>query len=79
MKRYDESQKVYQRALEIRMHALGDHDPAVAETMASYANVLRPCTSMPRLNNGGAVKNYPERAEREISGRTHSTLDKSLF
>jgi hypothetical protein len=41
MKRYDESQKVYQRALEIRMHALGDHDPAVAETMASYANVLR--------------------------------------
>ena len=40
MKRYDESQKVYQRALGIRMKALGDHDPAVAETLSSYANVL---------------------------------------
>lgn len=40
-KRYDEAQKVYQRALGIRLKALGDHDPAVAETMNSYASVLR--------------------------------------
>jgi tetratricopeptide (TPR) repeat protein len=39
-KRYDESQRVYQRALGIRIKALGDHDPAVAETLSSYANVL---------------------------------------
>jgi tetratricopeptide (TPR) repeat protein len=39
--RYDEAQKCYQRALKIRIKAFGDHDPAVAETMNSYAIVLR--------------------------------------
>jgi hypothetical protein len=41
MKRYDEAQKVYQRALSIRMKALGDQDPGVLQTMTSYAAVLR--------------------------------------
>jgi hypothetical protein len=40
VKRYSESEKVYQRALGIRIKALGDQDPAVAETMGSYARVL---------------------------------------
>jgi hypothetical protein len=40
-KKYAESQKVYQRALDIRLRALRAHDPAVAETMNSYASVLR--------------------------------------
>ena len=39
-KRYEDSQKVYQRALNIRMRALGSEDPAVAETMNSYSIVL---------------------------------------
>ena len=38
--RYAEADKVYQRALSIRIHALGENDPAVAETMGSYAQVL---------------------------------------
>jgi tetratricopeptide (TPR) repeat protein len=40
MKRHEEAQKFYQRALSIRMKALGDQDPGVVETMNSYAIVL---------------------------------------
>lgn len=39
--RYSESEKVYQRALAIRTKALGESDPAVAETASGYASALR--------------------------------------
>jgi tetratricopeptide (TPR) repeat protein len=40
-KRYGEAQQTYQRALAIRIKALGDTDPAVAETMNGNAAALR--------------------------------------
>ena len=40
-KRYGEAQQIYQRTLAIRIKALGDTDPAVAETMTGYAAALR--------------------------------------
>ncbi len=40
-KRYEEAQKVYQRALAIRIKAFGESDRAVAETMGGYASALR--------------------------------------
>jgi tetratricopeptide (TPR) repeat protein len=41
MKRYDEAAKVYDRALTIRLHELGNHDAETAQTMSGYALALR--------------------------------------
>jgi hypothetical protein len=41
VRRNEEAAKVFQRALAIRIKALGNQDPAVAETMNSYAAVLQ--------------------------------------
>ena len=40
LKRYNDSQKAFQRALSIRVKAFGEQDPAVAETMLTYSSVL---------------------------------------
>ena len=40
-KRYEEAQKIYQRALAIRIKAFGETDSTVAETMGGYASALR--------------------------------------
>lgn len=39
-KRYDDSQKAFQRALSIHVKSFGERDPAVAETMLKYSSVL---------------------------------------
>jgi hypothetical protein len=39
-KKYEEAQRVLDRALPIRVKALGNQDPAVAETINTYAMAL---------------------------------------
>ena len=62
-KRYEESQKVYQRALNIRMRALGNQDPAVAETMNSYSIVLH------ALHRNAEAAQMERQAQAIVDGR----------
>lgn len=52
--KYEESEKAYRRALAIRIKAFGESDPAVTETMGSYASALR---GLHRVEEATAIEN----------------------